>query len=547
MKKTFRNILAIVMIAALAFAALPALAEKGEPVEIKGNTYTNEFIKLTVSNNGRVNSFTTADGLRLLYGHSSGMNVDTSYTTVSVGGTRYTYGSSLSVSPDFDGKTNYSAQTFNGILVEQQLTIVPNVMGEDSVVEWRYTYTNTSSASKNVGCRIMLDTCLDDNDGAPFRLPNVNSISYETQITSDIPRTWFTFDDDITAEGSFSESEIMPDTLQFAEWRYEEGFIFTTEYGLYVTNWDYAVDNSEYIDDSAVAATWHETALAPGESRDYVAYYGIGEVMQHGQGNLNIAVNGDHGCVANETEDGYTPSPAFLMGILENDGNGPLSGVYERCELPEGLSFVPGTDPTYAVGNLAAGEEDQTTWNFTVDSISSEDRWFSIYIYYGCDNMEESYVVWNYFVPGIEQEPPVEPVPPVVISDRVELRARAEEDNKADLRFMFLVLFNDSNIVYKNHTYGPAEDYSITDFYAMLTANGKTIRVNGTNIYEMYGREDEGPYFVYTAVLKSIKEANFDLVVTAQPYVEYVRVSTGVTGIATDEPLTGSVNGVAND
>lgn len=551
MKKTFRIILAVLLVMAMSAIALPAFAKEGEPVPVKGNTYTNEWISFTVANDGRVESYTTAAGEKLLYGYWSDINARTSYTTVSIGGSRYQYGASLTVAPDFNGKTNYSAQNYNGVLVEQKLTIVPNDVGDESIVEWRYTYTNNTSSTQNVGCRIMLDTCLNDNNGddAPFRLPNVPSITKETEITSNIPRIWFTYHPttNLTAQGGFYDGEIAPDKVQFGEWRERTGVFFYNYYGLYVTSWDYQIDSSRSFTDAAVAATWNEEPLAPGESREYVTYYGLGEVMQQGEGSLTITVNGDHACVANETEDGYNPSPAYVMGILSNEGNGALTGVYEYAVLPEGLSFAEGTNAYYAAGNLAAGAETEYTWNFVVDEVSTEDRWFSIYIYYGCDGMEESFVVWRFFVPGIEAPIVIEePVPPVVVGERVELRSRSDRDARADLRFLFRVIFNDSNVTYKTNTYGPAEDYAITSFYTMLTANGNTIKVNGVNIYEMYGQEDEVPYYTYSALIKNIKEVNFDAVITATPYVEYVRVETGVTGVATCEPLMGSVNGVAN-
>lgn len=545
--KNIRKIIAAMLVLVMALAALPAFAEgeKGvAPADVNGSTFTNDYITFTVDSDARLSAYKTASGDRMLFGQSTGSGNygNTSYTTISVNGSRTKFGSSLVTSPVFQGSTNYSSQNFNGVFVEQRLTPVMNDAGHESIVEWRYTYTNNGNSAASVGCRIMLDTCLEDNDEPAFRMPNGNSVTTETTITSNVPRYWFAYTDDMTVQGSFGYDDLMPDTLQFADWRYETGFLFwTEEHGLWVTDWDYAVDTTHAYEDSAVAATWHETTLAPGQSIEYVMYYGIGEVQQQQYGQLELTLNGDHSAVVNDECDGYDPDPLTLVGILENVGNGTAENAYERIELPEGLTLIG--DDTYNAGNLPAGAEATNTWSYTIDEMSTEDRYFVIRVYYGCDGQDEAYAEWTVFVPGYTPEPEPDPVPPEIKAERVELRTRAIEDNTADMRFIFVVTFNDGYVNYRGNSYGPGEIFEITRFYAVLTVGrAKSVTVEGRNIYEMFDEE-----YTFTALVKGIKAANFESEIYACGYIEYVDLE-GVEGAddTAETVFSASVNGLLN-
>ena len=141
------------------------------------------------------------------------------------------------------------------------------------------------------------------------------------------------------------------------------------------------------------------------------------------------------------------------------------------------------------------------------------------------------------------------PVPPTVEANKAEIRTRATEDGLKDIRFIYTVHFNDSYIVYKTNTYGPTtEYYKIVDFYSVLALEtGKTTTVKGTNIYAMYedaeGEEDMNA-FLFTAVLRGVKEANWDTMITATPYITYTM--GGVTETVDGSVVTNSVNGAAN-
>lgn len=534
--KKFKTILAAVLVMALVMAAVPAFADSpksAEPAEVSGSTFYNDYITFTVGNYARVSRYMTMENGsaadELLYG-SYGSYGGSSFTTVRINGASYLYGtngSSMTTTPAFRGNTNYSADTYSDVLVEQRLTPVMNDAGHESLIEWRYTYTNNSDSAKTVGCRIMLDTCLGtySGDGAPYRVPGVDSITTEQTYTgTDIPSYWFTFYNDIVAQGSFADNN-MPDQFQIASWS-----------GVYNTVWDYSTGSSYTMSDTSASATWYEETLNPGETREYVMYYGIGEVAQQQVGELMLTLNGNHSVALNDTEDGYEPNPVSLMGILQNVGNGGLEGVYANVVLPEGLSFANGSEAAFNVGALAAGAEAQETWYISIDETSTEDRTFVIEVHYGCDGTEDAVAYWELFVPGI---PAVETVPPTIEGVRAELRNRQPNDAKVDLRFIFNVTFNDSYVTYGGVNYGPADAYRVTGFYSMLSAMGNSVRVAGTNIFEMYNGN-----FTFTAVLKNLRPANYDKDVTAIGYLEYMNTASGEMGYdnTEDQPMTYCVN-----
>lgn len=126
---------------------------------------------------------------------------------------------------------------------------------------------------------------------------------------------------------------------------------------------------------------------------------------------------------------------------------------------------------------------------------------------------------------------PYEPVAPALVGSTAELRNRATEDGKKDVRFIFTVVFNDANVNYNGEMVGKDPAYfEITALGATLTVNGKNVVVPAKNIYEMGDSE-----FTFTAVISGIQEKNWATTIQAVPYMTYVPVggeAVTVYGIA---------------
>jgi hypothetical protein len=144
------------------------------------------------------------------------------------------------------------------------LQIVSNSQtGEEDVVRISYTITNTGTASHTAGMRVMLDTEINYNDGAPFRVPGVGIISKEREFTgTNVPDTFQAFfavddSDKVAAATLKSSGATAPDRLILGRWP-----------GLRSTRYDYMIDpNASITSDSAYAVYWNPATLAPGESR----------------------------------------------------------------------------------------------------------------------------------------------------------------------------------------------------------------------------------------------------------------------------------------
>ena len=114
---------------------------------------------------------------------------------------------------------------------------------------------------------------------------------------------------------------------------------------------------------------------------------------------------------------------------------------------------------------------------------------------------------------------PYEPVAPTVASTRVELRERATEDAKKDVRFVFTVTFNDSIVKYNNEMVGHNNYFEITAIGATITVGSKSVTIPAKNIWAMF---DDS--FEFTAVVSGISEKNWATTMTAVPYMTYVPV-----------------------
>ena len=60
---------------------------------------------------------------------------------------------------------------------------------------YKYTVTNVGGTSHSVGIRIMVDTMVAGNDGAPFRVPGVGDVWRESEFASgNMPQYWQAFE-----------------------------------------------------------------------------------------------------------------------------------------------------------------------------------------------------------------------------------------------------------------------------------------------------------------------------------------------------------------
>lgn len=292
---------------------------------------------------------------KLIYGHPGG---HTSYVTLNIDDNISQYCPNVKgTTVDLERGSLLTEQLWNEkIRITQENTIISNpITGREDIVEMKYTISNEDTKKHNVGIRIMMDTQLGNNDSAPFRVPGIGGLINEKElIGEEIPQYYQVFDNlsnpSVVAQGTlYLDEKEKPDKVQFVNWRKATS-----------NPWNCAVSLGG-IGDSAVNVYWNPTILEAGETREYITYYGCGELNQGIEGNLATGVTG---VTKLETADGeYAPNPFLVTAYTCNMGSSTMENVEGKIVLPEGLTLAEGEEETKNFGNLEAAGEAQNSWN----------------------------------------------------------------------------------------------------------------------------------------------------------------------------------------
>lgn len=410
---------------------------------VQGNYMSNDYIAMNVVNNGRFTIGTTGgnpnnlndDNKKMIYGHPGG---STSYTTVRVDGTSYTYSAS-GTNFNNENACNTSNNVLGGLNIEQKLSIVENsATGREDVVEIKYTITNNTDNGKKVGLRIMLDTMLGNNDAAPFRVPQYGSITTETEFVGDeIPQFWQAFDNltnpSVIAQGRFYRSqEEKPDKVQFTNWR-----------RVYNNSWGYSIIPGSGNGDSAVSVIWNEAEIAPNETKEYVTYYGLSEFTEDLSLPLALSVYSDNS--VNVVNDRYAPNPVDVIAYVQNLSNITAKNVKIEIELPDGLELAAG-ESIIDLGELSPNQLTQLAWSVAIKPTPVESNYqYNVILTSDGDYRKE--VSRTIHVPALKQDKTLEYT---IFSG----------SNTADLNlYGWKSSFNGNVYTGKNFNYGGSEFY----------------------------------------------------------------------------------------
>lgn len=330
------------------------------------NIIGNEYVEFWASN-GTYNIGTTGgnpalssdDYKKMIYGHPGS---STTYTTIRVGGNSYKYSANNEYF-DVDNKTYKSSNTFDGVTIIQEITIVRNKStNREDVVQIKYTAKNTSDAPISVGARIMMDTMLGNNDAVPFKIPGVGSVTTETQYSgSAIPKYWQAFDS-LTNPGVISQGRFIideytsPDVVQFTNWRRAFDAV-----------WNYRIYSGSNNNDSAVSAIWNERSLGVGESYSYVTQYGLSEFEGDLLPPLAVGVSSD----AFMKYVGDNSDNQEVTAYVQNISGATATNVKATLELPAGLKLISGT-ATRTIGTMTNNSDKQIDWVIGFDTQSPE-------------------------------------------------------------------------------------------------------------------------------------------------------------------------------
>ncbi len=345
-------------------------------------TFSNEFVQIVVGitdiATGRFSMDTTGGNplwdtdvdATLIYGSPFPW---ASYTTIRIDGSNYVYGG---VTEFRTGRVDHygemvqfpkivdnmitSSWKYGNVLVTQNLSIgTSSTTGEPDTMRIEYIVENKGHTRHDVGLRVMLDTFLGDNDGAPFRLAEQAVDVTKSFEQNELPDYWQAFDSlaqpKVIAQGTFRDKDSTPpDLVYFTDW----GTLYDN---VWKTQLDYGEDfirAGEHDPDSAMAMFWMPETLMSGESRRYVTYYGLGDVSI-APGSLSIGVTSPSEVVAQIVD----PKPFQIIAYVQNTADERALQVNVDLQLPEGLKLAPNQNAQYFIGNMLPDEERQISWS----------------------------------------------------------------------------------------------------------------------------------------------------------------------------------------
>lgn len=347
----------------------------------------NEYIRIVVNagelNTGRFSVGTTGgdpdritdQNKHLIYG---GDDPWTSYTTVRIGNQNWVYGGETDRRAGFDalygemiqpptivdGKIE-SSWKMGPIQVWQILSLTrSSTTGLLDTAQIEYHVENLDTVPHMVGLRLMLDTMLGANDGAPFRVDDRGITADSVFYAQDMPQFWQAFDSlanpQVMSQGTLTGSGVTtPDRVYFSNW----GSLADKAWNFDFTPGRDFQRLGEFELDSAIALFWDQISLGPGEMRSFVSYYGLGGVTI-APGELIVGVTSP----AEITSDPEGFQTFSIIAYVQNDGQGKARDVMAELKLPPGLQLV-GSAAKVRLSDLQVGETKQTGWQVGVQSI----------------------------------------------------------------------------------------------------------------------------------------------------------------------------------
>ena len=381
MKKRQKIIVTTLLLVSLLFISITTSAQSDVFTEVGnnnnlrlGNDYIVIFINQDDNAKGRFAIETTGgapmepsdDNKPLVYGRPKPW---TSYTTIKINNVNYVFGGTtkrragddanygeVTEGPVIKNNQIYTSSLINGIKVEQILSIVKSsTTGLFDTAQIKYRLINNSNEEKEVGLRVMLDTMLGQNDGAPFRLADKAVTTDNLYLQEELPSFWQAFDSitnpTVTSQGTFKGPGVTaPDKVYFADW----GSLADGDWNFDFNPGQEFVRKGEYEIDSAIAMMWEPRLLEPNEEVTYVTNYGLGGIKVV-PGLLALGVTSPAEFTFDENNRSFP-----VVAYVENTSEITAENVKVEIDLPE--EFTADT-LVKEIGNLSSKDTAQVSWS----------------------------------------------------------------------------------------------------------------------------------------------------------------------------------------
>ncbi len=382
-EKTTLFVKVILMLLLLVLLTSPVLAEEEidlvEREDEHGNLrLENEYIAIVVNQSdnamGRFAVETTGgdpardddENKPMIYGRPQPWP---SFTTVKIDGDNYVFGGEterragqgenyggLVEEPQLVGDSIITIFELGGLEVEQVLMFErSSTTGLYDTARIEYNMTNITDEDKPVGLRIMLDTMLGENDGAPFRIRD-QAITTDTMFEGDnLPSFYQSFDSltdpQVTSQGTFiGESVDTPDRVYMSNW----GSLADGAWDFNFNPGEEFVREGEFEIDSAIAMYWDPVNIEPGETLTYSTNYGLAGISMV-PGLLSLGVTSPSEFSFSER------NPEFpVVAYIENTAEITAENVVARLNLPDQLAS---DNIERDLGDLEENEVTQVSWS----------------------------------------------------------------------------------------------------------------------------------------------------------------------------------------
>lgn len=288
----------------------------------------------------------------------------TSYTTIHIDKKDYIFGSNSGVYVErphiSDGKI-ISVWKVKKIQVKQTISIVEGpTTGNLDTILIEYEIRNIGTRQRYVGVRILMDTLLGENDGAPFSVPGVGAITTDYKfVGANIPKFWYAYDKAVNptvrSMGTILiEGYTPPDVLIMSNWK-----------KMHKSPWDVKLKQGMPFKyslfsptDSAISIYWKTRILAPGQSFRIATMYGLYGVAEESSEHFNLIIGGPYqvneGDIFIVTADIENKSPVDTVQ--------DLSAVLELPPTGE-LTFPENEKPVKKIDKLSPNEIGKVKWN----------------------------------------------------------------------------------------------------------------------------------------------------------------------------------------
>lgn len=348
--------------------------------------FGNEYIVLVVNQNqnaqGRFAVETTGgaparendDNKPLIYGRP---NPWTSYTSLWINNEKYVFGGSTKrragkgakygeviQEPTVEDNKIITKTKYDNIVVEQVLSIVKSsTTGLADSAQIKYRIINQGEEKEKIGLRVMLDTMLGENDGAPFRLGEDTISTDKLYYAKQLDNFWQAFDSisdpQVTSQGSFIGPDVStPDKVYFSDW----GSLADGVWDFDFNPGQEFIRKGEYEIDSAVAMYWVPEVIEPGESQTYITKYGLGGITIV-PGILSLGVTSPAEVTLDENNQSFP-----VVAYLENTSEIEARNVSIELKLPDNFKA---DKISRNLGNMKAGDISQITWNVSADNMEN--------------------------------------------------------------------------------------------------------------------------------------------------------------------------------